>query len=580
MIIKWIKWKIYIRLKRKWNRLFTIGSELNISLWILSLLFSLTKFFALLFSFTFIAEYLLSINEMPLGIESDMLNFIWSIFFLTLMVSAFSNGLDSLHWTMASSDMDWLLSNTRISKKKLLLMSFLEVNIWNMKQVLLNHIPIAIGISIASNLNSFFIVIILLIVLTIYLIVSLITTTLFTNLKVIQLKQQSLITRLVPALTLRAFVIFISYALGKETGLVLQGVSLNNFKNNPEVLFEIIQKIQSSLLNEFQSFINQILLWDHWAFNALSNIILIQDLSQSILSLVINGTCLLLIIILSERMKKRAEKLQINPLHSNIFERIFVRIFSLLKLTGYTYRVKIFFRSSFVLNRLPSLFGGLIFWVFVGLISSNIILLEPNSKIYFLVFSLYLFFPVYFLVNTSFTHLSGMYSIESDQDVTIMHLMANKTLWDIFKRNFILNLITMVPVLILGDIIFYFLSNIDFSIFSLLLLIHVICFIFFTAFQYIPSVMAPHFNFERIEDIDQFSDKEWINNISSVVLNGVIIPCFLVPTALFVAESIFIKEFIFYQFIVVNLLVIIINVSMVYLFRTKLSKIRSIENYH
>lgn len=578
MVIKWIKWKIYIRSKRKWNKLFAYSSDFNVSFWLLNILFNLVKFFVLFFSSTLLSEHLLTINIHSIELETDIQHLIWSLFFFILFSSAILNGFDSLKWSMNTNDIDWLLSNTNINKKKLLLMNFLEINVWNTSQVLLNHIPIALGISIAFDKSNLFIIVILIAVFTSFLLTSLFISMLFTNIKIIQLRTQTLITRFIPALTLRILIVYLTYSIGEKTVVFFKDFTLNNLKQNPDVLLKIINSTQEILLVQFQFIVNDVFLWRYWIFNAISNLISLNNLTVSILTLILTIVVCLIIIILSEVLKSLYRE-ETPTIKISLLERIFVKVLTLLSLKGYIYKAKVFLRSQYFFNRITNLLGSLAFWAFIGVSSSFIKEIDPSNNLYYLILSFFMFFPIFFFVNTFFVHFSGIFSLESEQNVTTLHFMAKKTLWNIFKRNFILNLLLMIPILVTGDILFYFMSDVSIFIFLLLLFIHITSFIFFATLNYIPSVTVPHFNFERLEEIDQFSDKEWVSNIINVVLNGLIIPLFLLPTALLISGTLNTKTYLVYQFVLVTLLIILLNFIVIYFIKRRLLKIKSIEKY-
>ncbi|WHT85438.1 hypothetical protein [Bacillus cereus] len=584
MVISWIKWKLYIRWKGRWNNIPFLRSLKSkkifyLSLVLLNIIKSLIIFYLsylILNSFVNNPPFFMKniLQEHYMKSDSSMLFLILSFSFLIVTVYSFSVGYQSIYWQKFSKDRDWLKANGSFSDIFVSILLFIENIVWNLKTVLFVYVPIFIAIGSVYNKSfSFILGMIFLLILSFFMIgiVSALFTTSYIEWVI---KLDNYYTKLVYIVITRVMIILFSFYLGKTMSSWIKQFPIENQNIKSSSLGNWIDLGINELAINISSVIS-LVFFEYLPHNLLANVISSNYSIFSVFKLLFMFITLITISLLLLKLTNNDES---KLLKSIFMEAPLIKINKMLFFVTQTYRIKIFCRNDYVRRKYSYLFGPVIFWLLIGLVSGILIEMSSNQKLFYFVIAFYIFFPVYYLSHSVLRGLTGQFSLESDGNLIILYFLAKKSLWDVFKQKFNLYLFMTMPILIIGDLIFIILSNVSYGLGISILIIHIFAFIAFGFSLYTPSVVNPHFSYQHIQELDRYADKSWIDNLCSLLISGFIIPLLLTPIGLYLVDKINLRVLYYLQFgLSLSVLSFVIYVHYL-LFRHKLQNIKTLDH--
>lgn len=150
-----------------------------------------------------------------------------------------------------------------------------------------------------------------------------------------------------------------------------------------------------------------------------------------------------------------------------------------------------------------------------------------------------------------------MFSVDGEGKQVITYLLNGKSLWDVFKYRFHLFALISLPLFIVADILFFFVNQMPLMLSIMTLLLHIISFFFFALLMFLPGVLRPHFNYENIEQLDDYPDKKIVADVIRFATVGLMVPLLMLPTALFLVDSIGVSSYIVIQWGMVGMILLL-----------------------
>ncbi|MCQ6277573.1 hypothetical protein JMM81_22220 [Bacillus sp. V3B] len=590
MLHKWIKWKLIIRWKNQWNylKLFRNIPSGN-KFWILALIISTLNFIVIFFGTYFLFKFsvfnenlingqfngiLLSILWKILSYVSDNYEILWSITFLFIFLFSLITGISSSKWQIHSIDKDWLTITLKLSPTKTRIYLYLESITWYTKDYFCNHLPVLLALGILTEINWLQITLVILLAFFLFIFISLITSIFHNRYLSLQKYKSNYLFKVIFNVSLRVFAIYIAFWSGKSIAPWIKDFPLTSNDLDIQVYQEWINQGSDILISLFSPI-----------FTVLQHPFLPQNILTMILfdnvnvfTLLIFTTIVFLLSIVAVLLAKYQDKDFEQKYYP--FKRLEEWSVNLGNLLGHHYSNILFkhqFRTSYFFHRFQTLMGSVPFWIQLGVFSGLLSGIEPETKIYFLVLSFYLFFFVFFYVDSVFTNLLGIFSLDSEGKHILIHLLAGQTLWELFKYKFRLFIVLTFPLLLIGDIIFLIFNQVEIKLSLLIISLHSVAYMLFSIILFLPSVISPHFNYLNIEQIDEFPDKKAIQDIIKFSMLGIIIPASMLPTAFLLTDMITLFNYILTQWLfMIGLFFVLIMISLRFI-QLRLTKISNID---
>ncbi|TDB53758.1 hypothetical protein [Bacillus sp. CBEL-1] len=552
MISKWLKWKLFIRWKNQWNYI-KIFRDLSVgrSLWVLFFIQNIIHSCFIFFGTYFLLKYVVLNEQLTNGEvkQSLVLNLIlkmlssiqqngeilWSILFCLIMIFAFISGISSSKWQIQSKDQEWLMITLKIKQRKANIFLYLESIVWDTKDFIFNYIPILVAVGAVTGVNKVYLASLLILTLGSYLLMTLLVSILHNNYIKLQHYKWNFFLRLLTNLIVRLLIVYTAFFIGKVSSPWIKKFPLTsnniNYAHYNEWINEGVDVIFSILAP-----LSKIFLHPYMPYNVFSDILFDGLQLHALMKLAMFFVGLIVLLFILSKMNHHRR----TPYYP--FKRIEAFNTFLAKVipgTSYTtILAKHHYRTNYLRYRFPIVLGSFLFWVIWGVITGLLQSLNPSEEIYFLIMSFYLFFLTYFYVYSIFSELNGMFSVDGEGKQVITYLLNGKSLWDVFKYRFHLFALTSLPLFIVADIVFFFVNQMSLILSIMTLLLHIISFFFFALLMFLPGVLRPHFNYENIEQLDDYPDKKIVADVIRFGTVGLMVPLLMLPTALFLVDSI------------------------------------------
>ncbi|MFE3976347.1 MULTISPECIES: hypothetical protein [unclassified Peribacillus] len=586
MLSKWLKWKLIIRWKNQWNyikvfRNLSVGKNLWALVCVQNIFNSFLIFFGTYFllKYTVFNEYftnnqvkqglVISVIFKSLSTIQDHYEVLWSIVFFLIIIFALISGINSSKWKLQSKDQDWLITTLKIRKSKANIFLYLESIVWDTKDFIFNYIPILLALGMVTQVNWLYLIGLIILTLLSYLLLTLLISILHN--KYIQLQQYkwNFLFRTATNIVLRLITVYLAFLIGKITSPWVKKFPLTSNHVDYENYNQWINEGVVVIFNIFKP-ISTIFLHPYMPYNLFTDILFNGIHYNSLLKLVmILGVLVVFIFILSKVSGNKTNTYY--PFKKIEYINSFLSV--LIPGTSYTeILAKHHYRTEYLRYRFPAVLGSFLFWIIWGTVTGLLQTLNYGEDIYFLIISFYLFFITYFYVYSIFTELNGMFSLDGEGKQVITYLLYGKSLWDVFKYRFHFFTLTSLPLLIIADIVFFFINHMNIMLSTLTLLLHVISFFFFSLLMFLPGVIRPHFNYSNIEQLDDYADKKIIADIIRFSTVGFIIPMLMVPTALLLVDTIGLSSYLGIQWGAVGIILFISFGILLLIISNQLSK--------
>ncbi|MRX73426.1 hypothetical protein GJU40_14870 [Bacillus lacus] len=593
MVQTWIKWKLVMRWKNQWNYLkFLKYIPSGNKLWIIAFGISLFNFGAIFFSTYFLFKVSLfnknfldsEFNGIILNLIGKMLlyassnySILWSLTFCIILIFSFVTGISSSKWQLHSIDKEWLLTNLKISPAKAKVYLYLESTVWYSKDFLLSYVPVLLALGLLTEIYWLQMVLVITLTFVLFIFTSLATSVFHNRYWTLQKHKHNFLFRVMFALSIRLTVGFLSFGCGKTLSSWMSDFPITSNDLDLVVYQNWINDGTNALMN-LLSPVGIFLENPYLPHNLLAMLVSGNIKPLAILS--ISGTFLafLLAAYFLSKYESDANKQKYYP-----FILVEKGLTVLTKPLGKHYSNVLFYhhiRTDYFFHRFPVLLGSLPFWLQLGLFSGLLSDISPKENIFFLILSFYLMFFVFFYVDSVYTNLQGVFSLDSEGKKILIHFMAKKNLWDVFKYKFRFFIILTFPLMLLGDVIFISFNQMDIRIGILTILMHAVAYLLFSLLVFLPSVVSPHFNFINIEQLDEYPDKKTLQDMVKFIILGCVIPCSMLPTALLITDMISFTSFIFFQWMGVSLMFLLTVMSIILWIRKKLIKISGIDSIY
>ncbi|MGR6118552.1 hypothetical protein ACTHHL_19165 [Aeribacillus composti] len=531
----WIKWKIYIRWKNQWskflNRRGYSGYIFAIIAFFLDVIEAIFYFFSAyaVLKLVIMNEFLhtattgapfLDFLLQKISQINNNVYILWQFYFVYVIVFSVIAGIKASKWNLSSMDKEWLLSHFKLSLSKANSMVIFETICWNIRSFIIHILTLLFSLSYAIGLNISMVIGLTLLSFSLYLFVSIAVSFSHTFYVYKFIIEKPFVNKVAKIVISRMIIFSIGYFFAaKFTGWL---IDIPFIKENPtsesfekwsnkgwEILFDSVTTIKINL-----SFFD--------IFTADSLYTYIGTILMCMFTMVFY---LLFIILFKENPNRRS---------AEYFDRLPSPLLKVPFLKKKAFTILLFIRSSFFQKRLPYMFGDFVYWFSVGIFSGLLANLDDEYKVQQLVLSFFILYHIYFLAERHYQHFIGGMALESDGTNVLIYLNAGKNLWYVFKQKFFVYIITLIPLIIIGDFIVYILTPISLTTIIWLLSMQILALNAFGALNYISSAFYPHFEFRNAEELNEFGDKKMVDSILDAMSLFIILPSMTIPMVLFI----------------------------------------------
>lgn len=230
-------------------------------------------------------------------------------------------------------------------------------------------------------------------------------------------------------------------------------------------------------------------------------------------------------------------------------------------------------RSRYLINNINYVMGASIFWGVIGFYGGLMTKVLNNKIILFLSMTCVFYFSL-FLAQSLIGRLNVIYSIDGEGKKVYIWISNVYKLYCIKRKIWIMN----ITIISLIEYLYFSLCiwNIHILISGLLQILYLS--VLFSIYN-IPGILFPYFDYKNPEELSAYIDRkniyDYINAVTILVINTI---CVL-PTALYMADDMNVKNYYITQFILTPIIIIIIGIIVNYYIKntvTKLSYINKI----
>ncbi|MGO1096371.1 hypothetical protein [Priestia megaterium] len=587
MLIKWLKWKLIIRWKNQWNYI-KIFRDLSVgkNLWFLvcaqSIFNSFLIFFGTFFllKYTVFNDYFTNNHTTKQGLITGLIfralstlqnhyDVLWSIVFFLIILFALISGISSSKWQLQSKDQDWLITTLKIKQSTANIFLYLESIAWDTKDFIFNYIPILLALGIATQVNWLYLIGLIILTLLSYLLLTLLISILHNKYIRLQNYKGNFLFRTATNIGLRIITVYLSFFIGKTISPWVKNFPLTSNHVDYDNYNQWIDEGVNVIFNIFKP-MSTVFLYPYMPYNLFTDILFNGINYISLLKLSMFFAILFIAIFILSKVSDNKTNIYYPFKKIEYINSVLSR---LIPGTSYTeILAKHHYRTEYLRYRFPAILGSFVFWIMWGTITGLLQTLNRSEDIYFLITSFYLFFLTYFYVYSIFTELNGIFSLDGEGKQVITYLLNGKSLWDVFKYRFHFFILTSLPLLIISDIVFFFVNHMTLMLSTLTLFLHIISFLFFSVLMFLPGVIRPHFNYSNIEQLDDYADKKIIADIIRFSTVGFIIPMLMVPTALLLVDTVDLQSYLGIQWGVIGIVLSILLGILFLIISNKLSK--------
>lgn len=546
MILKWIRWKLFIRIRRKYSNLRIKFFDNNKKFIFLSgIIFKL---------FELITTYFINYYYVYEVIKNNIYT---NLVLLFIIISSFWDGILTANNYLISIDKEWLKTNLLKNDSKVKLLVFFEnllYKSWNMIIIIFEIIFPARYKFGDSIIKSFLICMLLMVIYAVNALLVAYINDLYTHVKN---KIINPYFRIGISAVLKSIIFYATYIITGDLYKYLNNVFLMINKND----IKYLDSIKNDFGNTFGSFVS--ILKSNW-FNY-----------KYILYYCVYFSILIIFIKVSTSALRKYDIYYLGESkYLNTIERFFNRLYDIkiIKDKIFIIYVKVFLRNFFTLKNISAITGSVGYWIDISFICS-LIVNSDNEILRYAVITTLISMPVYKVGNYIFEKLYPSLALESDGKKVYIQLLSKQVLWNILNRKMKLFMCIFVPVIFCSDIVVFFVTRMNLINILIIFVIHIFMMIFYTHVYYIPGAVAPHFNFIDIQQLYLYKDKEVISETINIFIHVFLNPIIILPVVFFVTNIMNIRLFIVIQIIVP----IILCVGLTFIIRRYLKRKLSIK---
>lgn len=584
MLLKWVKWKNYVRWKHKWDTFKAFNKKISGKyLWIVLLGYDVISFFLSIIGSYLIFGWIVNRSEfsndsnlffMIVNSYSEILrsdpNLLWIFLLLFLIVFSISTGIKSSRWSDGQQEEDWILVNTFKEPIKRRYYLLIENIVWYFRDFILRIIPLFLTLSLLTKKGSETIYILLFVTL-IYFATSIYAA--FFHVLILKLVinfRKNLILSSLYSLLFRLSIVYLGYYVSLNLAEWLQSFPLKNSISTGEEYNVWLHDGAIEAINMVAPFFSFITTSNYFP------IVMLHDLLHdfvlwkvALLTFVYIASlgCIFLIYKINK----------VNQTKQNYFdnENVFLRKLPI----KFQISLKLFLNSEYTQKRFGKIFGGKTFWFISGFASGTTQNFHVNENTYYLFIALLLYHQIFFNVSSLYENFRAKLALESDGKFLLLYINAKKNLWDVFKRKYILGIILTLPSILGGMTVLFFLSRIDLIILGLIFISQIIFLFLSLILMHLPSIYSLHVEFSNPEQISEHPDNTSISYIMTFIVQGLFLPALLIPTALFLLNDIKFSSFLFWQFVFCALILIGLTFSIYFVIKSRLVRVKNLDDF-
>lgn len=588
MVIKWIIWRNYIRWKDRWKNLKIFNNYYKGgNYWKLYTLYELIYSFFIFFGSFTIFSWLIKGDSFKLQLDNAILQFllenveilrsdpniIWILVSFAFFLFSISSGLKAANWAEESKG-DWLFQNViklTVIKRFALVAESL---VWSSRELLFKIFPVIMALSLLTR-DALQIPLVLIYLIVIFATFSFMIAYLY--ILIMQLRiyasQQSLYSLITP-IFIRLIAVVSGYYLFNYFKAWI--VDLPFLRNNLEEIKG--EDFNKWLLEGMEVGLNLISpLWELVVNKYSPFLYLVNFSGPSYISffvvLLSYSLILCFVIFFLNLLDKNFHSIPSN--NKNSYKKFSIINFIPKKFKLY-YKISV--KTDYSIKRYPNYMGSLLFWFLVSGFSTVTNGLETDSKLYIMCISFLIFYPIYFWIVNSASNLCGILALESDGRHALIYFSAGKSLWDIFVRKFTLFTFIVIPVLLIEIVVVGIIGNINSQTILLILFSKIVFILFSIYITFIASIYSPHFEFNNPDQILDYPDRKIVDQLVNYLVIAMIIPLFMLPTVLYLADSLSYANFVFGQYFAVPVAILFLTITALKVTYRKLKKITKIDN--
>lgn len=530
-----LKWGLYRRIKRritnlKWFRF--VSAKVVIFIFLFVQLLKFISFFLLSYIILTSDSKNHSFNVYIDGLFNKITQYqsvIYLLFITYILLTIYLTSVNAIRYSQNSDASKWIYSLKKIPIYILDIQSYLEEIIWELRNIVTVHVPIiSCYLLIVLNMNITQVVFINFVYILVFILMTLSFCLIYRS--YFDIFSKLYLIRLSINILYRASVVMLSYLIGKDLSVWFQQFPLVKSNVTGKQFTEWIDDFDSlyikSLTTSIHNFINNIL----------------NEPTLPILFILgILGVFILFLTINIRFFNKTLD-------NSTLNNRFKLKLPKVNLLYGVT-----FLRSRYFYRYFPESLGSAFFWGYLGI---NIGLLQgsPSNKMFFLILIGYAVYSAFYVSEELYNNLIGFYALDSENKKITLWFNGNVS--KLFKKKKLIFLLNTTLIMLLGNFILFLTTNLSFIFYFMITGIQMIlsgC--FFSLFT-IPSIMAPHFQYSNVEELNQYEERKKISGMINFLLVFIMIPLTTVPTALYITSSIT-NIYLFYltQFMIVPIII-------------------------
>ncbi|PTJ62205.1 hypothetical protein BUZ97_12170 [Mammaliicoccus sciuri] len=578
----WIKWKNYIRWKDKWQTFFLNSDHNKYIGFITVLLDSILAIFNTV-TYYFIFRLVLLNKEITNNdVSSPILKmffqslikfqngpeYLWNLYWLIFMIFCIYIGIKSSQWSYFSTERTILNSYIGIPENKTNVYLFLESIVWNTRIFIFSILSLCCSILLVLNSSLLDYILYLSTSIILYLGLTLMISCIH---NIFTLYQMHMVY---PSLYLSRIIIF-------KLIIIIIGVVSSNYIYTWILKAPFFRSdFSSTLLNNWY-----LLGWNKLegliffpiTYEYLPNVLLQRTLKENNLILLFFIVPLMILTIsilylflqkIKNNVNFKTNKYVMLPYLESLHK---YTIFKLNFLSHKYSYFKMFYRSPIVLKNIKSLIGGSLSWFIVGVMVGVLYYMKLPVEGVLIIFSFAISYCVFFNSETFFSTFKGAISLDAEGKLILLYFYDKKNKWLLLKNKWLISFIYTFKFILIMDLLILIFSNFKITLFIFMVLCQIIVTLFFNILLFLPSVIAPHFDFINFEQLEDYSDRNLLEAVIKSLVYIVLLPLLMLPSILVISNII--NETKFYILIIclmsvlILVTLIILQTFKIYLFK-------------
>lgn len=233
---------------------------------------------------------------------------------------------------------------------------------------------------------------------------------------------------------------------------------------------------------------------------------------------------------------------------------------------GYYFRSIL--RSGYLKRNIKYLFGGNLFWIFIGFYGGLMTGIREQKVLFFLLMTC-VFYAGLFLTQGIIHRLNAIYTLDGEGKKAYFWISDLGRLLALKERVWLFNVAAITVV----EYLFFYICTKNTSVilaFGLQLVYMAVLLLLYN----LPSVIFPYFEYKNKEELVKYCDREKLYDLIEGILLIVVNSIMVIPTALYMTDFMGIGRYIIVQFFAVGLIMALAGIIIGCFIK---KKIRSIE---